>query len=284
MTPQLQKKVEFAIKLLKQSEIAAKKFDQPVEIAYSCGKDSDVILELAKMAKINYKAIYRNTTIDPPYSRKHALEHGVEIRMPKKSFFQLMKYGGLPTRYYRICCRELKEFKILDVCVMGIRKEESSKRSQRYNEPTECRFYGGPHGSKKNHVEAFYPILEWTSDDVRDFLEYRNVKAHPLYYDEDGTFHAERRLGCLCCPLKSRGKRIQQFKEYPNMVKAYCHWGNQFFEKKGNKIKFKTFYEQFTMDLFCDSIDEFQQRFGKNLFNDGIDCKQFLENYFNIKL
>lgn len=27
----------------------------------------------------------------------------------------------------------------------------------------------------------------------------------------------------------------------------------------------------------------FQKRFGKNLFDDGIDCKLFLENYFNIK-
>lgn len=33
--------------------------DGPIEIAYSGGKDSDVILELAKMAGINYEAVYQ---------------------------------------------------------------------------------------------------------------------------------------------------------------------------------------------------------------------------------
>jgi len=37
------------------------------------------------------------------------------------------------------------------------------------------------------------------------------------------------------------------------------------------------------MDLFCESLQDFQNKFGKNLFNDGIDCKKFLEDYFNIK-
>lgn len=57
----LKKKVEQSIKLLQSI-----KTDEPIEVAYSGGKDSDVILELAKMAGINYRAIYKNTTIDPP--------------------------------------------------------------------------------------------------------------------------------------------------------------------------------------------------------------------------
>ena len=54
MTPELQKKVDFAIKLLQAAEKMAEKKGQPVEICYSGGKDSDVILELAKMAGIKY--------------------------------------------------------------------------------------------------------------------------------------------------------------------------------------------------------------------------------------
>ena len=57
----LKKKVKQAINLLQSI-----KTDEPIEVAYSGGKDSDVILELAKMAGIKYRAIYKNTTIDPP--------------------------------------------------------------------------------------------------------------------------------------------------------------------------------------------------------------------------
>ena len=60
----------------------------PIEISYSGGKDSDVILELAKMAGIPYRAIYKCTTIDPPGTIKHCKEKGVEVIMPKKHSFR----------------------------------------------------------------------------------------------------------------------------------------------------------------------------------------------------
>jgi phosphoadenosine phosphosulfate reductase len=72
MRPELQKKVEFGIKLIQAGAEMAAKVGQPIEIAYSGGKDSDCILELAKMAGVNYRAIYKNTTIDPPGTIKHA--------------------------------------------------------------------------------------------------------------------------------------------------------------------------------------------------------------------
>ena len=51
-----------------------------------------------------------------------------------------------------------------------------------------------------------------------------------------------------------------------------------------NREYFHNVYEWFTCYLFCESIQEFRERFGPNLFNGGIDCKEVLENYFNIKL
>ena len=62
MTDELQKKVDRAVKLIRQ----AGRDGMTVEVAYSGGKDSDVILELTRMAGIKYRAIYKNTTIDPP--------------------------------------------------------------------------------------------------------------------------------------------------------------------------------------------------------------------------
>ena len=81
MTPELQIKIERAVRLLQS---VAPTDGSPVEVAYSGGKDSDVILELTKMAGIPYRAIYKNTTIDPPGTIAHAKAMGVEILQPKK--------------------------------------------------------------------------------------------------------------------------------------------------------------------------------------------------------
>lgn len=77
MTKELEKKVNQAIKLIQSASKVAKEHGQPLEVGYSGGKDSDVILELVRMANVPYRAIYKNTTIDPPWTISHALEMGV---------------------------------------------------------------------------------------------------------------------------------------------------------------------------------------------------------------
>lgn len=138
MTEQLQKKIQRAIRLLQSY-----KSDEPVEVAYSGGKDSDVILQLVKEAGIPYRAIYKCTTIDPPGTIKHALEMGAELVKPKQSFREIIETRGMPNRTHRFCCQKLKEYKILDKSVIGVRKAESAKRAKRYTELTECRVYRG---------------------------------------------------------------------------------------------------------------------------------------------
>lgn len=197
MTDSLQIKVDKAIKLLRSTCR-----DREVELSYSGGKDSDVILELAKMAGINYRAIYKNTTIDPPGTIRHVRENNVEIVRPKETFLQLIERKGFPTRRARFCCQVLKEYKIMDIAIQGIRRSESSKRAKLYKEPTLCRNYNN---NKANHVEVILPILDWTDNDVVEFITERGIKLHPLYYT-DGKIDVKRRLGCMGCPLsKDRG-------------------------------------------------------------------------------
>ena len=179
---QLQKKIDQSIRLLQSVQ---KRYDGEIELAYSGGKDSDVILQLAKEAGIRYRAIYKNTTIDPPGTIAHVKEMGVEIVRPKENFFQLIAKKGFPNRFSRFCCEVLKEYKILDKTVIGVRKAESRARKERYNEPTECRYFGAK--KEENHVEQIYPILEWTDEDVRDFILDRGLKLAPLYYDMGGA-------------------------------------------------------------------------------------------------
>ena len=277
ITESLQKKIEQSIRLLQQVQKAHP--DEVIEIAYSGGTDSDVILQLAKEAGIRYEAIYKNTTIDPPGTILHAQDMGATIIRPKSTFAELIQKNGLPTRFSRFCCKELKEYKVRDVAVMGVRKRESVKRASRYSEPTECRFYG----NKKVHTEAVYPILEWTDEDVAAFLSDRKIKCAPIYYDAECAFHVERRLGCMCCPLASKKNRIEEFRKHPGMVRFYIRnlriFRKAHLDSKACKY-FDNEYDQIAKDIFYS--DTPIKKFKQQMFD--TDWKKLLEDYFGIEL
>ena len=275
MRPELEKKIKSAIKLLQS--ISALKNGEPVEVAYSGGKDSDTILQLVKEAGINCRAIYKNTTIDPPGTIAHAIEMGAEIRRPKNTFFKLIRKKGMPSRFSRFCCAELKEYKILDTCVIGVRREESTKRAAMYKEPTVCRVY-----SKTERVEQILPILEWTLQDVAEFLEDRKIKLAPVYYDETGKVHYERRLGCLGCPLVNETKQLEEFKKYPNLAKQWCKAQKVFRDTHPNCKSVKLYedeYENFCFNVLKRKMAKIPTN-KKALFK--TDYKQFLQDLLNI--
>ena len=277
MTEGLQKKVDRAIRLLQSIPQ-----DGDIEVSYSGGKDSDVILELAKMAGIPYRAIYKNTTIDPPGTIAHAREVGAEVIHPQKTFFQLIAEKGFPSRVSRWCCSVLKEYKVCDRAIQGIRRSESRKRAERYKEPEVCRVY-----SAKEKVKQYLPILEWTDDDVAEFIKERNIKCHPLYY-RGGQFDVTQRLGCMGCPLASRKKRIQFFKDNPRWLKAWIRAGQKKYtsEKYQNgkaKVKFKDAFEAMGYMLYCDNMEDFKEKTHSMLFGD-FDWKEFLQKEFNIDM
>jgi len=280
MTKELQKKVDRSIRLIQAAGDAAKAHNQPLEICYSGGKDSDVILELAKMSGVEYRAIYKNTTIDPPGTVKHARDNGVEVVMPTMNFKQIIEKKGLPSRNRRHCCDYLKEYKIHDYAVIGVRRDESSTRAE-YMEPTTCRVY-----KKGSEAELFMPLLEWTAADVEEFITERGIKCHPLYYDEQGRFHVERRLGCIGCPLAYYKHRIEEFKRYPGMVRLYIKAAQKFLDNHPDSSMFTYLndaVEWFVFSLHCDSIEEWNQRFGgKDLFGERFDCRAYIKREFGI--
>lgn len=276
MNELLSKKVDNAIRLLKTTCN-----NEVVELCYSGGKDSDVILMLAKLAGIKYRAIYKCTTIDPPGTIAHCIENNVEIIRPAKSFLNLIRQKGFPTRRARFCCDKLKEYKILDKAIQGIRKCESRKRAKNYKEPTMCRFYG----SKKKHVEVILPILDFTDEDIKNFIIEYKIKLHPLYYNEDGSINIKKRLGCMGCPLAA-DNGLSDFKRYPLLVKAWLRngliWWNDHPNTTCHKM-YDSIYELFVSNVFFKSLEETKLAVDSGLFGEKIDCKLFLEEYFNIK-
>ena len=274
------RKVEFAIQLLRSIPQ-----DCEIELSYSGGKDSDVILELAKMAGIPFRAIYKNTTIDPPGTIRHCREKGVEILAPKKTFFELIREKGMPSRFYRFCCEVLKEYKVCDRAIQGIRRAESTKRAEKYKEPEICRVY-----LHKEKARVYLPILEWTDNDVERFIAERGIQCHPLYYDENGNLHVERRLGCIGCPLASVNNLQNQFLIYPKMMRLWI---------KNAQIYLDTHTHTKTYDMFGGSAynwmfgrlfatagkEKYKHIITGGMFHEtAIDTKKFLEDYFKIDL
>ena len=273
----LNEKVNQSIKLLK---VVASTTDEPIELSYSGGKDSDVILRLAQMAGINYRVIYKNTTIDPPGTIKHCRDAGAEIIYPKLTFFDIIEKRGLPNRFARFCCSILKEYKILDNAIQGIRRCESAKRAQRYTEPVICRNY-----SKKEHANIVLPILSWTNEDVKEFIKCEKIQCHPLYY-KNGKFDVTKRLGCLGCPLQTN--QVSDFIEYPRLLKLWIKAAEKWFNKErekelATKSKFNNIYDLFVFYLFFENYSEFQAKYYNTLFKQP-SCKQLLEDYFKIDL
>lgn len=209
------------------------------------------------------------------------MDMGVEILRPKETFAQLMAKRGQPNRMRRFCCAVLKEYKVLDKAIIGVRREESAKRAARYLEHSQCRIY-----SKKEYVEQFFPILDWTLQDIVEFAKDRNITFAPVYYDEQGNFHPERRLGCMCCPLASKKHRIEDFKAHPKMVRLYLRGIQRYIDTHPNSKMAQTYdcYQAFAHDVFFNEKGQWKKLNCEGLFDFIPDYKEFLERQFGIDL
>ena len=89
------------------------------------------------------------------------------------------------------------------------------------------------------------------------------------------------------CPLASRKKRRQEFKDNPKFLKAWIRAGQKFYtsEKYRNgkaKHKFKDAFEAMGCQLYCDNMEQFKtMTYG--LFGE-FDWKAFLQEEFNIDM
>ena len=89
------------------------------------------------------------------------------------------------------------------------------------------------------------------------------------------------------CPLASRKKRIQFFKDNPRWLKAWIRAGqkrykSEAYQSGGAKHKFKDAFEAMGYLLFCENIDEFKEK-TYGMFGD-FDWKEFLQKEFKIDM
>ena len=230
---------------------AERLFDMPLVVQYSGGKDSDVILQLAKESGVPFRVTHNLTTADPPdnvyYIRRvfAALrEEGIDCRInvPRRSLWRIMRETlVIPSRIMRVCCSELKERRMPDApyIVTGVRWAESAGRRAKSGIAMVHNASARERGVEEKAaaagllttddassrrlfeqcqlrgVRVLNPIIDWSDDDVWSYLHSRGIEGNPLY-KEGWT-----RIGCVGCPRAGRRARELAFARYPKLYKAW---------------------------------------------------------------
>lgn len=198
-------KDEAAIQLLRDLEPS-----EGYYLAFSGGKDSTVLYDLAVRSGVKFDAHYNVTTVDPPELVYHIRKHYPDVEFNHNGgltmWSLIVKKRTPPTRLARFCCEALKESGGLGrVVLTGVRWAESVKRSRR-RQVEAC--YTG----KKSYVN---PIINWSDDEVWAYIIERGIPYCSLY-DEGYT-----RLGCVMCPMSGRSGMLRDAERWPKIADAY---------------------------------------------------------------
>ena len=236
MRESLKKKIEYSIELLRKSEKMTIRLDPEngFYLAFSGGKDSQALYHIAQMAGVKFKAHMNLTSVDPPEVIRFVKKQypDVELIKPKMSIYDMaLKKHILPTMRLRWCCAEFKEMSGAGkVTLIGIRKEESARRSKREEvsinikgKRTEETFdQWSEHQEKmvtcvggKDKI-LVSPIIHWTERDVWEFLNDVVKVPHCKLYDEGYT-----RIGCILCPMSNRKSKLRDIERFPHAKRRW---------------------------------------------------------------
>ncbi len=278
-----------AIELFKMgSRISQRNYGLPIVVTYSGGKDSDVLLEVAKASGEPFEVHNSHTTCDAPLTVYHIRKKFRELELqgikctiehPKykdeyTSMWSLIPQKLMPpTRLVRYCCSVLKETGCANrMIATGVRWEESTARSQRaefetiaskkeyktqatkeimlMNDNDEARKII-EHCRLKGKVVC-NPIIALTKKEVWEIMHDHKVTPNPLYrmgYD---------RVGCIGCPIAGKCTRKQEFVDFPQYKYMYIRAFDKMLEvrkSKGKDTQWKTGEEVFLWWMEDDNIE-----------------------------
>ena len=181
-------------------------------VAFSGGKDSQVIYELCKMAGVKFKAHFSCTTVDP----KELLDF-IRVKYPmviwhrpQKSMLKLIKENkSLPLRHIPYCCRLIKEIHgVNNLVVNGIRNDESIDRKNKKSTVNHICVMG-----RDKLILSL--ITDWTNSEAWTF-----VRKYIGYYCKlyDMGFY---RIGCVLCPNATPKIKQLQLRLHPRFRLLY---------------------------------------------------------------
>jgi 3'-phosphoadenosine 5'-phosphosulfate sulfotransferase (PAPS reductase)/FAD synthetase len=207
------------------------------ELLVSGGKDSVVAATVAfeearergiecRVVHINELRAFRAPDDALPYKpvdyvREFAKWLGVELVVlePDFDFWEGVKRWGYPHVFHNRWCMLFLKRKPLEkfaweevrrgyrpVFVVGIRRSESPRRAKIYTSKWMVFDYGGL------KLENYYPILDWSDQQVEEFIRTRGIPENPLW-----------RFGfsfdCLCLAGTSIRKLNRIIAEFPNLAR-----------------------------------------------------------------
>lgn len=282
-------RLRHSIELMQKAEKLALKYDAQdgFYLAFSGGKDSQALYHCAVMGGVKFKAHMMLTSVDPPevirFVRKHYPD--VVTHKPVDSIYNIAVKRNflLPSRIIRWCCAELKEVGGAGtVCLTGIRKAESVRRSKRSPVEVSNRSFAGElddfytwqkeqvakklkhlnqdqySEQKENEVRCINgkdklivnPIMEWSDNDVWWFLNEVVKVPHCELYEQG--WH---RIGCICCPMSNYKSKIMEIKRYPHVKHQWINAIKRIrAEGIGDNILTNNFFGNGTEDEICENI------------------------------
>jgi phosphoadenosine phosphosulfate reductase len=201
---------------------------------------------------VRFDAHYNITTVDPPELIYFMREHYplVEPDSSGITMWKLIEKNGLPTQRQRFCCRELKEHGGDGrICVTGVRKAESVKRSKRkpfeiiaqqrsdsmlFNDNSENRRLFETCTVKGERIVN--PIIDWLEPDVWEYHSQKKL-CHCCLYDQ-----GQDRLGCIGCPMGNTKGMVEDFTRYPKFYNMYLHAAAKHLKYRESRGKRNTGY------------------------------------------
>ena len=227
-----QDKVKIAVERIKSLDPIANGFmDEPYYVAYSGGKDSDVLRILFELSGVRYDLVHNHTTVDAPETVYYVRSiPNIQISYPDITMWELIVKRRIPPmRIARYCCAVLKERGGRDRFVAtGVRGAESTKRKNNRGSLEVIRrknsiILNADNDEARRIFEVctvqgkriLNPIIDWTDADVWELLYAYSCRSNPLY--ECGY----KRVGCIGCPMAGGKKQIEEFEVYPKYKAAY---------------------------------------------------------------
>lgn len=220
--------LENSLNIMREADTLAKEAGTPLFINFSGGKDSSVLILLAKEINAsNVELIYMISRLELPGTIDFVKEQAKRFDLPLHTIDPVKDYMGdfsywvrrfdyFPSFRYAYCSSRLKLRPARRYLrkiygrkhvykVNGVRRSESSRRKKIY--ATKPYIYPDYEASGHFLVE---PIRNWTGEDVTDYLNKNNFGVQKLY-EEFGV------SGCAYCPFYQPEIYQRILVVYPNI-------------------------------------------------------------------
>lgn len=223
-----------AIERIKKFEKIAKSLGFAVSVGFSGGKDSQVVYDLCKKSGIDFIAYFNHSFEDTTtlnFIRKYYPD--VKWRRPHNfGFIQniwLNHDSCLPTVEFAYCCSDYKHNanNVDNAVIVGVRALESASRRKRKVFESKTKTFAKHNkdlfgeyftdtcmGTGATSVIQLKPILDWSDDEVWDYIKRNELPINPSY-------KYSKRVGCMVCPKANFTSNYLSLIQHPKLIDAF---------------------------------------------------------------